>query len=233
MLGYFWDLASLDETTRANAACSLVQDLAAKQTEYEREGGVELGGGQRSGKKDQDQGTAAALQRCCPLVVYAVKRLCRGLSSSRQGARQGFSLALACLLESLRCVAPGDMLTVLAAVLEPSSSVKGSEARDSLLGLLFGYGAVVRGSPELTKDTALRLATAILQLAAKKSFLKEAAGVLFPSLGRALLCVVLLHGQNSCERRLQVQPRFLWSLSAASMPPRWRLWLRARSCLLG
>ena len=164
VLRFFWDLASLDESTREQAASSLVQELAAKQAEFEKGGG------------GAEAATDAALTGCCPLMVYAVKRLCRGLASSRQGARQGFALALAGLLQSTHCISPAEMIALLASVLEPSSSAKGSEARDALLGMLFGYGAVVRGTSNLQADAAELVATAVVQLAARKSFLREAAG---------------------------------------------------------
>ena len=59
----------------------------------------------------------------CP-QVYAFKRLCRGLGSSRQGARQGFSLAMTSLLASTQCIAPTEAVAAIEGVLEPAAAGK-------------------------------------------------------------------------------------------------------------
>jgi DNA polymerase phi len=55
--------------------------------------------------------------------VYAFKRLCRGLGSSRQGARQGFSLAIAALLAGTSAVGPAEAVAVVEGLLEPAGKV--------------------------------------------------------------------------------------------------------------
>lgn len=65
ILQYFWDLASVEETVRIAAATSLISALSQESSE--------------TFKTDMD---------------YSVKRLIRGLASSRAGARQGFAVAL-------------------------------------------------------------------------------------------------------------------------------------------
>lgn len=40
-----------------------------------------------------------ALSRCSPLMMYTIKRLAKGLASGREGARQGYAMALASLLQ--------------------------------------------------------------------------------------------------------------------------------------
>ena len=99
----------------------------ASQAEFEAESGAEAsdddepaanGGGGRA------RDVARALRRCSPLVVYAFKRLCRGLGSSRQGARQGFSLAISALLGASQCIAPGEAVAAIEGVLEPVGKVR-------------------------------------------------------------------------------------------------------------
>jgi len=70
LLECFWPLASLNAAERLQAAERLLTYLQAKQ----------------AGVAD----TAGA----GPELLYSLKRLVRGLSSSRDGARQGFALAL-------------------------------------------------------------------------------------------------------------------------------------------
>lgn len=105
----------------------------------------------------QDVGTRqqrleASLACCSPLMAYGLKRLARGLASSRQGARQGFAAALAATLAhsaaaaargsdardahkkkqqqqpqlQLPCVSAAGVLALLDACLEVTGSMKGS-----------------------------------------------------------------------------------------------------------
>lgn len=64
VLDQFWKLASLDQATRVQAAQQLIESLYG------------------SYKKDETQ------------LAYVLKRLVKGLSSSRDAARQGYALAL-------------------------------------------------------------------------------------------------------------------------------------------
>jgi hypothetical protein len=83
-LQLYWDLASYDASVRQSAAHSLIRTLADFQKTHE----ASLS---EQGVADTEE-TLDAL--CASDVSYAVRRLLRGLPSSRQGARQGFSLAL-------------------------------------------------------------------------------------------------------------------------------------------
>lgn len=116
---------------REKAARGLVEALAASQAEF-AEGSASEGADEEEEEEgehaDQQQGGGARrredpLHGCSPLLVYAVRRLCRGLASSRQGARQGFALALSSLLRRLDCVGTGQVLAVLDDVLEPAGKV--------------------------------------------------------------------------------------------------------------
>lgn len=86
-LQLFWDLASYDPAVRKQSAQSLVTTLAefqkAHEATLEKDGNTEVAD------------SVEALERvCAPDVSYSLRRLIRGLPSPRQGARQGFSLAL-------------------------------------------------------------------------------------------------------------------------------------------
>jgi len=82
----------------------LVTELLANQEEHAA--GSSGSGDDRPGQRqDQKQPAAAkggdassARRRCSPLMGYALKRLARGLASSRDGARQGYAAAFAVLL---------------------------------------------------------------------------------------------------------------------------------------
>lgn len=68
----FWDLAVVDIKTREKAAAQLVNYLKEQKT---------------PGKQTGFPGLSLDM-------IYTIKRLCRGICSSRDCARQGFSLAL-------------------------------------------------------------------------------------------------------------------------------------------
>ena len=76
--------------------------------------------------------------------AYALRRLTRGLSSGRGGARQGFALALSELASSETLgTTPMEALEALDAnVAVITKSTKGEEARDILLGRMFGLAAI-------------------------------------------------------------------------------------------
>lgn len=83
-LPLFGILASLDASERNAAALTLIKSLAVLQNAHKTD-------------LDPMEGeiTEERLDQLChPEVVYALKRLLRGLPSDREAARQGFSLAL-------------------------------------------------------------------------------------------------------------------------------------------
>lgn len=73
-LQLFTDLASMDLKTRTAAGTELLKTVIDKQAEFEK-----------AESKSGDH---------CPELQYTVKRLCKGLASSRDGARQGFATVL-------------------------------------------------------------------------------------------------------------------------------------------
>uniref|UniRef100_A0A383W0H0 Myb-binding protein 1A n=1 Tax=Tetradesmus obliquus TaxID=3088 RepID=A0A383W0H0_TETOB len=173
VLQYFWDLASLEQDARQAAASSLVQALFDSQKQHESShmpAGAQPGGSldiqQEGGNRQQRM--EQCLNCCSPLMAYGLKRLARGLASSRQGARQGFAAALAATLAhsaaaaaaghkggakgaagvamplQLPFVSAAGVLALLDACLEVTGSMKGSDQRDALLGRVFGLAALCR-----------------------------------------------------------------------------------------
>ena len=122
VLPFFWHLASSSKDTRLGASADLVTSLEGFQRSYlEAKGGqvngdieededdeeeeeddsdesrVEVDGD--SGDEDEDDEAAKKLDkqlaaRNAEDVVYSLKRLVRGLASSRESSRLGFAVAL-------------------------------------------------------------------------------------------------------------------------------------------
>ncbi|CAD6976706.1 unnamed protein product, partial [Tilletia controversa] len=84
---------------------------------------------------------------CTPDLAYSLRRLIRGLQSPRQGARQGFAVALAELLAQLPQITPLSPDVVLTLILRDSAttrSAKPAEAREFLFARVFGLHALIR-----------------------------------------------------------------------------------------
>jgi DNA polymerase phi len=74
LLQFFWDLVSIDESARIKTSAELIRYIDGKQKEW-------------IDSKNQ-------LGDYCPQLEYSTNRLIKGLTSPREGARQGFALAL-------------------------------------------------------------------------------------------------------------------------------------------
>ncbi|KAF3779787.1 DNA polymerase V [Nymphaea thermarum] len=173
----FRDLSSVEVSARESAVEALVKELQKVQEAYEKSGGtVYEGNSQLEAEKDE------GLKSCAPSLRYALRRLIRGVSSSRECARQGFALGLTAVLGTIQRINTDSILELIDNLLEVSSSMKGQEARDCLLGRLFAYGALAR-SGRVAHDWSLNNKTStikefirvVISLADKKSYLREPA----------------------------------------------------------
>lgn len=115
---------------------------------------------------------------------YALGRLIKGLSSSRQAARLGFSMALTEVIHEL--ITEKNNLTVdtyIGRVKKSSQvtgSMKGSEIRSILFGKLFGLQALLNSKvlflPSLVSEEETRtFINMLIELAVAKSWLRESA----------------------------------------------------------
>lgn len=177
-ISVFTDLASADVCKREAAAEAMVNELLEVQKKFEKleEKQVVEGGLQLEAEKDD------GLNNCAPALGYAVRRLIRGVSSSRECARQGFALGLSVLVGTIPSIKVDSILKLIVKLLEVNSSMKGQEARDCLLGRLFAYGALAR-SGRLNQEWILdentpyikEFTSLVLSLGIKKRYLQEPA----------------------------------------------------------
>ena len=107
-------------------------------------------------------------------LVYAVKRLIRGLASSRDGARQGFSTALAELMRCVPAVTPAEIIKLVEKYINVTNSAKSQEQKDGYFGQAFGLFAVIR-SGRIAEDESIvgTIVAKIVKLARTRSFLSE------------------------------------------------------------
>ena len=95
-LSHFWSLADADPGTRQQAACAIVLHL----------------------KKSQDVDVPNTAESD---LQYALKRLVRGVSSSRGFARQGFATVLAEVLRTFRGI---DLQEIFDMIIESTEVTK-------------------------------------------------------------------------------------------------------------
>ncbi|KAI8381420.1 DNA polymerase phi-domain-containing protein [Radiomyces spectabilis] len=167
-LQLYWDLASFDPKVRLAAAQSLIQSLTEFQKAHE----------ESLENTNEVASTEESLDKLCASdVSYAVRRLLRGLPSSRQGARQGFSLALTELLTVVDCISTKLVLDLLLQYTDRVGSMSGEEFRDMLFGRLFGLMSVVAAGmiarPTTTSEDTVRILENLAEMAEVKSYLQE------------------------------------------------------------
>ena len=172
-LSAFYALASAEDAERCSAACVIVMHLSAEQRSFERTAVA-------APAANSDAFTKAG---ACRELVYAIKRLLRGLLSSRGCARQGFATAFSRVIshEALRESTP---LPSLIALLDETTAcpggLKGQEAREKLFGRIFGYAALLSSGRLYAPDASAadvavegKLVRELLLLGMQKPYLRE------------------------------------------------------------
>ncbi|MCD7451609.1 hypothetical protein HAX54_012871 [Datura stramonium] len=177
-IGVFKELAAADASIREAAAHSLVAELLEVQKAYDILENKEVVEGQLKLEAEKDDG----LNNCAPSLRYAIRRLIRGVSSSRECARQGFALGMTVLVGAIPCIKVDALLKLIVELLEISSSMKGQDIKDCLLGRLFAYGAIARSGRLTLEWTADKntpyikeFVGSLVSLAKKKLYLQEPA----------------------------------------------------------
>lgn len=112
-----------------------------------------------------------------PEVLYCAKRLIKGLSSDRKGARQGFATAMVEIIQIMNRVPANIWIKWVQNFTEYSNGMKGSEIRSFIYGRIFGYAAIMKSGLLKTNDeslvTAKSMVDEILAFASKKPYLRE------------------------------------------------------------
>ena len=93
---------------------------------------------------------------------YSIKRLVKGLSSSRESARLGFSTCLTCMLIKYpKMISMETILTYSDEYTQITGSAKGMDERDMMFGKIFCYLSILR-SGRLNENTNANLALSVL-----------------------------------------------------------------------
>lgn len=187
MLALYSGLAALDVNARLTAGTSLLTALKQFQIKHNnelKEQSVEISTKPISNQKEADILLA-------PDVVYAVRRLMRGLASSRDNAREGFASVLSDLLKFLNGTIKTSYLMNMLEKCTDLTGVKGEEEKDILIGRLFGLLALSRAgcfnsanfsNGLTTVDDLKEVIVTSLKIANKKSYLLETGYVLIANI---------------------------------------------------
>ncbi|CAH2043527.1 unnamed protein product [Thlaspi arvense] len=202
-LNLFRDMASYKASVREAAATSLMSTLQEIQKQYDNLPDKESVDGGLMLEAEKNDG----LDNCAPHLRYAIRRLIRGVSSSRECARQGFALGLTLLAQKISSINVESLLKLISDSLSVSSSTKGQDAKECLLGRLFAYGALARSGRlievwQSDNDSLIirEFTDALIGLAAKKRYLQDpAVHVLLELVDKMPAEAVVTHVMESAE----------------------------------
>lgn len=183
-LQLFWDLSSSDGASRSAAALQLTKALRFAQQS----------GGHGAMPDGDDKAKTVSLRAdggaMSAEVTYAVKRLIKGLASSREGSREGFALGLCLLLRSFSEIDGGKLLALIIESLPiKGGGMSDTEIKENNFGRLFGCMTLIQTgkcSPSASEWSAavksdavesmlcVKVLDELARLQACKSFMAEA-----------------------------------------------------------
>lgn len=149
ILNKFWQLAECNQTKIIQASKGLIEDLSLRQV-------------------DESTGISEELQ-------YSISRLVKGLASSRQSARHGFSVALCQILRNFPSINVDMILGAVAEHLKFTQKESRSEQGNILLGKVLAYMALVQSGriTSATQEHVQKIVQSLVQVCQKRSFLKQ------------------------------------------------------------
>jgi DNA polymerase phi len=221
ILPFFWDLASLDEEKRIKAAEQLLTRLTEVQQQHRNDIEDVIWKDLLKGEQTEE-----ILEKLCAKdVLYTLKRLIRGLSSSRKAARQGFALAFTELLRILEFIHIKLLIDMIMKATEINSQMNGQEERDMLFGRIFGFLSIVRSGLlchqlATMEENVMKMVNELLTYGKSKPFLREAVHHVFCEMIPQLLAckkqgqTVLQHmSAKILENDIQTPDALLYALT--------------------
>jgi DNA polymerase phi len=166
ILNHFWSLASVDISVREQASKELISHFTKLIINSDKLTTLE-----------------EIKTKCHQDVSYSLKRLLRGLSSSRDGAREGFATCLTKLLELLNIDA--DLIvTLLFEISEKNGTKTGQEERELYYARIFGVNAFCLAGRfnDAKLETIEKVSTALVEYQVKKDYLRQAVSLVLYNL---------------------------------------------------
>ncbi|KJA27489.1 hypothetical protein HYPSUDRAFT_35394 [Hypholoma sublateritium FD-334 SS-4] len=191
-LPLFWHLSSVSKKERIDASVKLVGSLEQFQTQFTQQAAPGASGSDDEEEDEESAPKSDGLDLSnAQDVSYSIRRLVRGLASSREQSRLGFAVALTELLSRIDTVTCSQIMCLITESTKNQGSMTGQEERDVLFAQLFGImsivqsGLVVRTKPLATSassstaassaESFLQIVSQLLELGEKRSWLRESA----------------------------------------------------------
>lgn len=167
-LQLFWEIASSNQDARLDSANQLVEELLSQQDVLASSSKITLDlppASERSDDQDSqddlnvDEAEAEAVEdalgnRTVADLMYALRRLLRGLASPRESSRLGFAVVLTELLSRISyAVTAKEILTLILKYSNPQVAASRQEQKDFMFAKLFGIMSLVQ-SDLLVQPTA-------------------------------------------------------------------------------
>ena len=207
-LSLYWDLAVTDPQLRNNACSKLIQSLTEFQQKFLAE---------TQHTESELSSWESVKANCAPDICYALKRLIRGLSSSRDCAREGFTVALTELFRLMPNLTVGFATELIIDISKNNGTKSGQEEREVSFARLFGFEAIILSGMLNRKSTMSKdivgLAQNLGTIMKKKEYLKEASTAVFINM--------LKHLQGQQESATLVIDQFLEECPQESLEIVW------------
>ncbi|KAK2460593.1 hypothetical protein APHAL10511_007063 [Amanita phalloides] len=191
-LPLFWHLSSASKKERIDASVKLVGALEQFQAKFIPKETLSTSD---SDAEQDDDAPAPKLDLLDALnaqdVSYSIRRLVRGLGSSRESSRLGFAVALTGLLSRINTVTCTQIINLMLDGTKIQGSMTGQEERDMLFARLFGFTSVIQsgllvrmGALPTSLSTAPQISSLpcfeqmvkeLFALGQKKSWLRESS----------------------------------------------------------
>ncbi|KAF8325997.1 DNA polymerase phi-domain-containing protein [Cantharellus anzutake] len=152
-LDLFQHLSLPAREERLDASVNLVHTLLESQSQYEAKGPHKM----LVDAAEDDHEESRPLKNKIPVdpleaikglhaedVSYAVRRLSRGLASSRESSRLGFAVVLTELLSRLNTISSSQIISLVLSSSKISADMRGSEVTDQYFARLFGLISVIQ-----------------------------------------------------------------------------------------
>ena len=120
---------------------------------------------------DASQSLVNHLKKDAKETDYTLKRLVRGLASSRDAARQGFSVALTSVIHDIESISVETVLQLIKDNTQLVGSMKPMEQREMMFARLFGYMSIYRSGRIKTHGSVI--AKALYEMSKWKKWFRE------------------------------------------------------------
>ncbi|CDU23885.1 related to DNA polymerase V [Sporisorium scitamineum] len=197
-LQLFWEIASSDQDARLASANQLVQELLSQQDVLASSSKITLdlptppeSSDVEQDDKEYDPSTALTVDeqeaealeealgnRTVADLMYALRRLLRGLASPRESSRLGFAVVLTELLSRIRyAVTAKEILTLVLKYSNPQVAASRQEQKDFMFAKLFGIMSLVQSDllvqPTAAIDDFKRSMRILIALSSDKPWMAE------------------------------------------------------------